>query len=114
MQKVSGTSDHKSELVAALICGRWRMPILRTLARHPHRFGELRRAIPGVTHKVLTQQLRQLEKAELVTRRMLVGTPPGVEYSIPAKAMHLMTILQDLDAWGSEHLPEVKGFDGTP
>lgn len=84
------------------------MTILCALANRPHRFGELRRAIPGIAHKVLIQQLRQLQQAGLVNRQNLGGNPPGVEYSISSEAEGLCPILKELDAWWQVHLVKNK------
>lgn len=92
------------EQVFALVGGKWKIAILCALAERPHRYGELRRAVLGITHKVLTSDLRQLERDGLVVRRLLPGSSPGVEYSLSALAESLKSVLLALDDWGREHL----------
>lgn len=92
------------EQVFALIGGKWKIAILCRLGDQPSRFGELRRALVGISHKVLTQHLRQLERDGLVGRTTVAGNPPGVEYRSSALAESLRPVLLELDDWGRQHL----------
>ncbi|WP_083472404.1 winged helix-turn-helix transcriptional regulator [Kibdelosporangium phytohabitans] len=67
-----------------VIGGKWKVLILWELAKRPHRFGELRRLLPGVTEKVLASHLRQLEDDDVVHREVFDEVPPRVEYSLRA------------------------------
>ena len=71
-----------AERTLDVIGGRWKVPILWHLLQGTLRFSELRRALPGVTQKMLTQQLRELERAGVVRRRVYPQVPPKVEYSL--------------------------------
>lgn len=88
-----------------VISGKWKVLILWELHDGDRRFGELRRSVPGVSDKVLVEQLRQLE-ADRVVRRELDDevSPPRVEYSLTAMGRELFEALRPLGAWGREHL----------
>jgi DNA-binding HxlR family transcriptional regulator len=83
----------------ALLSGKWKLEILWLLNQRMHRFGELRRAIPGVTQHMLTAQLRELEADGLVSRTVFAEVPPRVEYEITRKARALGPMMQALTEW---------------
>lgn len=84
--------------------GKWKVFILSALAqRGTLRFGELQRQIPRVTQKMLTQQLRELEDAGLVQRRIYAEVPPRVEYSLTPHGLTLHPVLATLRDWGQLH-----------
>ncbi|MCB1680467.1 MAG: helix-turn-helix transcriptional regulator [Rhodospirillales bacterium] len=93
-----------------VIGGKWKIPILYTLRQETMRFNELQKALPGVTQKMLTQQLRELEKDGLVSRKVYAEVPPRVEYTITPLARKLEPILCELCTWGSEYLKTVHGI----
>lgn len=87
----------------ALIGGKWKIPILYNLRDQTLRFGELRKNLPQVTQKMLTQQLRELERDGLITRKIYAEVPPKVEYTITPigkKLNHTLALLCD---WGMEY-----------
>lgn len=88
------------ETTVAAISGRWKALILWHLNQGPARFNALRRLIPGVTQRMLTANLRELEIDGLVERRVLGVVPPHVEYSISARGLSLMPILGAMALWG--------------
>jgi len=89
------------ELAIMMIGGKWKPLIIWRLAKEgTHRFGELRRILPSVTQKMLTQQLRELEADGLVARESFPQVPPRVEYSITERGRALLPILEQLNAWG--------------
>lgn len=90
-----------------VIGGKWKPLILRELKDGPRRFGELRRAIPGVRHKVLTEQLRQLEDADIVTRRVYGERVIQSEYRLSSYGETLRPALNALAVWGAAHLEHV-------
>ena len=90
------------ELAVDVIGGRWRTVILSHLKEGVHRYGELRRLIPGVSEKMLTQRLRELEADGLVTRRDLGTAAPHVEYDLTDEGRSLAPVLQALYDWGVE------------
>ncbi len=87
----------------SIIGGKWKIPILYNLRDGKMRFNELKRALPNVTQKMLTQQLRELEKDGLVSRKVYAQVPPKVEYSITPMAEKLEPILDSLCGWGREY-----------
>ncbi|MCI4592097.1 helix-turn-helix transcriptional regulator [Sphingobium sp. BYY-5] len=73
------------------------------LHQRVHRFGELRKAIPGITQHMLTAQLRELEADGLISRTVFAEVPPRVEYEMTAKARGLGPTMDALAAWWAEH-----------
>ncbi|MFI6828645.1 winged helix-turn-helix transcriptional regulator [Kribbella sp. NPDC050241] len=92
------------DAAADVIGGKWKPRILWALHHGPMRFGELRRAIAGVTEKMLIQQLRELESRDIVHREVFHQVPPKVEYSLTGLGRSLNVALAPLDAWGADHL----------
>ncbi|MCF2533224.1 winged helix-turn-helix transcriptional regulator [Yinghuangia soli] len=84
--------------------GKWKAFIMWVLADGPRRFGETRRLVTGISEKVLTQQLRELEADGIVRREDHDEVPPRVEYSLTAHGQRLYGLLELLDAWGQDHL----------
>lgn len=82
-----------------LITGKWKLEILWLLYHRTHRFGELRRTIPGVTQHMLTKQLRELEADGLVTRTVYAEVPPRVEYSMTEATRALEPTISSLMEW---------------
>lgn len=91
----------------ALISGKWVMLILPALAEGPVRNGELLRKIEGISQKVLTQTLRQLERHGLVIRVDHNEKPACVEYSLSPVAGSLVTTLVTLDRWAELNFPKL-------
>ena len=87
-----------------VITGRWKPMILQRLHTGPHGFGELRRAMPSISTKVLRQQLRQLEADDLIVRRQLLPRTRGVRYSLSAHGRSLDALFSTLWEWGTRHL----------
>jgi DNA-binding HxlR family transcriptional regulator len=87
-----------------VIGGKWKVMILWALHTRPHRFGELRRELPGVTEKVLAAQLRELEADGIVHREEYPEVPPRVEYSLTTRGETLNTALEPLAEWGKTNL----------
>lgn len=92
-------------LVAALgiVGGKWKPIILHILSEGAMRFGDIRRNIPPVSQKMLTQHLRELEADGIVHRELYRQKPPRTEYSLTAKGASLRPILDALYAWGRDH-----------
>ena len=95
-------------IAISVIGGKWKIPILYYLREKTLRFGELKKELPQVTQKMLTQQLRELEKDKLVSRKVYAQVPPKVEYSSTPLAGDLEPILHSLCAWGEKYLDAVK------
>lgn len=87
----------------ALLSGKWKLEIMWLLNQRVYRFGELRKAIPGITQHMLTAQLRELEADGLVARTVFAEVPPRVEYEITQKARGLGPTMEALTAWWNEY-----------
>ncbi|HEY7727045.1 MAG TPA: helix-turn-helix domain-containing protein [Candidatus Eisenbacteria bacterium] len=99
----SGRPENPVEVAIAVIGGKWKMPILRRLAARIWRYGELRRDLGGVTHKMLTQQLRELERDGLLRRTVYAEVPPRVEYAITPLGRSALPSIRALGAWGARY-----------
>ena len=96
-----------------VISGRWKPMILQRLAPGPLGFGELQRAMPRVTTKVLREQLRQLQRDGLVSRQALAPVHRGVRYRLTPYAKTLNPVFTALARWGGEHLARRDAASGT-
>lgn len=94
----------------AVMGGKWKGLILFSLGEGPLRFGELRRAVPGISERMLTLQLREMEASGLVHREVYHQVPPKVEYSLTEFGRSLNTALAPLGAWGEEHLDRIEAL----
>ena len=90
-----------------ILAGKWKPLILFFLSQSPNRYGELRRAIGGVSDKVLIQQLKQLEADGLITRTDHQTIPPRVDYALTPLGLDLAQALTPLCAWGIDHQADV-------
>lgn len=98
------------EAAIALIDGKWKSVILFHLLGGTLRFNEIRRQIPGVTQRMLTNQLRELEHDGLVDRKVYAQVPPKVEYSLSSLGRSMEPVLLALKAWGDANI----GLYGKP
>ena len=87
----------------SVIGGKWKPIILYILEDEKKRFGEIKKLIPGITQKMLTLQLRELEADEIVTRKVCPVVPPKVEYSLTEYGRTLTPILDAMAEWGESH-----------
>ena len=87
-----------------ILVGKWKPVILLNLLSVEYlRFSDLKRRIPGITQKMLTKQLRELEKEEIIYRKVYPEVPPKVEYGMTSYGRTLEPILKDMHEWGSMH-----------
>ena len=91
------------ETTLMLIGDKWKVLILRDLMPGTKRFGELKKSIGTVSQKVLTAQLRDMEKKGLVDRQVYAEVPPRVEYSLTDLGRSLKPILDAMWAWGEDY-----------
>lgn len=91
------------ETTLMLIGSKWKVLILRDLMPGTKRFGELRRSIGGVSQKVLTAQLRDMEACGLVDRRVYAEVPPRVEYTLTELGYSLKPVMDALWKWGENY-----------
>jgi DNA-binding HxlR family transcriptional regulator len=101
-------SDCPLTALIDMIGGRWKVLALWHLRERTKRFTELRRLMPGVTQKMLTQQLRQLEADGLVRREVFPQVPPKVEYSLTSTGEELCGLLSTLSKWAKTHMPTLE------
>lgn len=102
------------EATIDVIGGKWKPLILWWLHQRTYRFAELRRLIPGITEKVLTQQLRDLEADGIVDRCVFATIPPRVEYSLTEYGSSLDRALKAICAWGQVHMQRIGAIEKSP
>ena len=88
----------------AAIGGKWKLIIIYWLAESPKHFAGLRKAMPGISQKVLTQQLRELMNDGLVNRDPKGAVPAPVEYSLSDYGRSVLPLVEDVRLWGRTHL----------
>ena len=91
------------ETTLTLISSKWKVLILRDLLGGARRFGELRRSVGGVSQKVLTAQLREMEEDGLVNRKVYPEVPPHVEYALTELGYSLKPVLDAMWSWGEAY-----------
>ncbi|WP_085524519.1 winged helix-turn-helix transcriptional regulator [Tuberibacillus sp. Marseille-P3662] len=102
------TFNCDKELTLSVIGGKWKMLIMWHLGNQgTKRFGELRKLIPNITHKILVKQLRELEEDCIVHREVYPVVPPKVEYSLTEHGESLMPILVSMYDWGRNYRKNV-------
>ncbi|PZE20178.1 winged helix-turn-helix transcriptional regulator [Paenibacillus xerothermodurans] len=106
-----GDQQFKStvELTLKVIGGKWKPVILCHLTDGVKRFGELKRDMPEITQKMLTQQLRELEQDEVIHRKVYTQVPPKVEYSLTDHGQTIKEVLDVMALWGQGHLERRRG-----
>jgi DNA-binding HxlR family transcriptional regulator len=97
------------ETTLAVIGGRWKVLILHELFQGVRRFNELRRSLVGITHRTLTQQLREMEANGLVDRKVYAQIPPKVEYSLTDLGKTLKPILTAMHNWAERYSGALHG-----
>jgi len=90
-----------AELTLRVIDGRWKIPILWRLACETLRFSQLRRDLAGCSPKMLTRQLREMERDGLVCRKVYPQVPPKVEYSLTSRGKSLKPVVRAMCHWGT-------------
>ena len=111
MASEMATKDYHCPVEATLdvIGGKWKVVILFHLTHEgTHRFAVLRRKIPGVSERMLTQQLRELEDDGIVHREVYPEVPPKVEYSLTEYGRTLRPITEVMCEWGQKHMKRIK------
>jgi len=96
----SGRLTCAVETTLKVIGGRWKVLILRELLVGMQRFNQLHRSLPGITQKMLTQQLRELAEDGIIHRQVYAQVPPKVEYSLTPLGESLNPVLQAMHEWG--------------
>ena len=93
-------------LTIDLVGGKWKSMILWIISGRTVRFNALRRELHGITQKMLTQQLRELETDGLLNRKVYAEVPPKVEYTLTEQAKKLLPVLEQLCEWGKKYADE--------
>lgn len=110
-------ADCPSRTILDQIADKWSMLVLQVL-REPRRFNAIKRRLDGVSQRVLTQTLRKLERNGMLTRRILGGSPPGVEYALTPLGTSLQAPFAILYDWTVANMDEIqaaqRGYDGRP
>lgn len=96
------------EAALEAIGGKWKGVILYHLQDDTRRFNELKRLIPGVTQRMLTKQLRELEADQIVHRKIYAEVPPKVEYSLTEFGLTLTPTIQALQQWGKKYIEKLE------
>jgi len=91
----------------AMISDKWKVLIIYQLCDGTKRFNELMRSLQGITQRVLTNQLRELEADGLVSRKVYAEVPPRVEYSLTKVGRTLLPVLEKLEEWARKHSTEL-------
>lgn len=97
------------EITLSIISGKWKGMILYQLAKGASRFNQLRRLLPGVTQRMLTLQLRELENSGVIRRVVYSQRPPKVEYSLTEFGNNLKPILELMEDWGEQYREVLAG-----
>jgi DNA-binding HxlR family transcriptional regulator len=97
-----------AEVALNAIAGRWKLLILRELCAGTSRFSAMRRTLSGISEKMLTQDLRELERDGVVSRTIYPQIPPKVEYFLTESGKDLKPILDALHEWGTKRLNKDK------
>lgn len=95
--------DCPVEMTLVLIKDKWTILIIRDLLTGTKRFGELKKSVTGITQKVLTSHLRNMEASGLVKRKVYAEVPPKVEYSLTEVGFSLKKIIDEMYEWGKDY-----------
>lgn len=117
--------DHNSEACNAsalaikdalyVLSGKWKLPLIMTLTGGPKRFNDIQRSLDGITPKILSKELRELEMNEFVIRKVSPTIPVTVLYELTLYSKSLEKVLEELRNWGMQHRERiVKGMRKAP
>jgi DNA-binding HxlR family transcriptional regulator len=95
-----------------VLAGKWKVQILWFLSFKPARFAELRRKLKTVSEKVLSEQLRQLERDGVISCAVIHSSPPQVTYALNAEGQKLVPLMEALCGWGSAHFGIKRNLPG--
>lgn len=108
---MSDVSKCKVEEALEIVVGKWKpIILLHLLHEGTKRFSELKRSMPGITQKMLTKQLRELEEEDIIQRVVYPQVPPKVEYSMTEYGRSLGPILEAMHEWGENHIQHKKNL----
>ena len=95
------------ERTLEIVGGRWKALLIGELLQGTRRFSELHRTLAGVSHRTLTQQLRELEQYGIIRRKVYPQIPPKVEYSLTALGRSLEPVLMAMHNWAEAHAEDI-------
>lgn len=113
MKKCASDYGCPVEATLDVIGGKWKGVALFHLLEDTRRFGELQRLMPGITRRMLTLCLRELESEGIVHREVYKQVPPKVEYSLTEYGQTLKPIVLSLRAWGVDYMQRLEGTEAT-
>ena len=96
------------DLTFDIIGAKWKILIIWELRENEKRFREIQKSIVKITDKMLTKQLRELEIAELILRKVYPEVPPRVEYSLTLLGKSILPVIEMLEEWGKQYLSVFK------
>ena len=97
------------EVTLSLIGDKWKILIIRDLLDGTKRFSQLKKSLPGISQKVLTQNLRTMEESGLLHREVFAEVPPRVEYTLTPRGYSIKSVLDSLAQWGKDYQRDVFG-----
>ena len=101
------------ELTLEILSGKWKALLIWNLhLKEVIRYNEFKRLIPSITQKMLTQQLRELEKYRIISRKTYQTVPPMVEYTLTEMGKELIPIMEAMDNWGKQYVKEYQKMKG--
>ncbi|GLB46092.1 transcriptional regulator [Philodulcilactobacillus myokoensis] len=92
-----------------LIDNKWKILILRDILKGPKRFGFLKKSVVGISSKMLSQNLHEMERDGILNRKVFPEVPPHVEYSLSPLGESMRPIIRSMEKWGNNYLENVKG-----
>ena len=107
MKKQTFNPDCPINATIKILGGKWKVLILFHLNQGTKRFNELRREMPGVTQRMLTNQLRELEADKIISRKVYPEVPPRVEYTLTEIGETLTPVLESLKKWGACYIRKI-------
>lgn len=91
-----------------VISGKWKLPILTAVHQGKSRFRDIQRTVGGITSKVLSKELKELEMNKLIVRKVYDDSPPIVEYTVSNYCDSLQNVVAELIDWGKHHRDKIK------
>src|ERR1700761_4560581 len=91
-----------------VIGGKWKLPIINSICNGNHRFREIERSIPGITTRMLSRELKDMEANKIIKRTVIPTTPVTVEYSATDYCFSFGDIILEMIKWGKDHREKIK------
>ena len=106
MEKNENINICPCAITIAMLSSKWKILIIRELLKGTCRYSDIRKQVVGISQKMLTQSLKELEADGLVSRRVYPEVPPRVEYSLTDDGNSIRPVIQVLDDWGAKYVEE--------